>query len=579
MYKKFSWVNILIILLALFCMIYISFSILKPGFPSGHDAVTHLNNSKLFIEALNQGQFPVRWTEWILPGTSLPLFNFYQVGFYYLVAFFNSVFPLFESLKTAILLSWGLGTLFVFLFAKRLGLLSGIFAALIYAFTPYLISDVFVRGSYPEFLAINLFAGCLWAFDRLLVSGKPTYGIIFSLLSAGVLISHLPSVIILGPVLVGYYFLLKGNNEIKERHAEVGTKIFSGTKPARSRLSRDSFLKNFVPSRMPLSKLSISLVLAFGLSAFYLLPALGELNFIKGANLTGGYHDYWLHFVEFPQLFSNFWGYGFSVPGPNDGMSFQIGIIQLIIVALSLLFLLFGPADSASNRLKPHVIFWLLVAAMAVFFTLRISLSIWQAVPFMNIIQYPWRFLMAVSLATAYLSGILISLLRKEWHQIIIVIATVVAILFLYGPYLAPEKFLSESDMKKAVLEESYLPLGVGKLPDKDIKHWEIIKGDGKVEEKVYKNRLISFITQAEHPFVVRLNTHYFPGWKTYLDKQEVNIDRNNEYDFMDIDIPAGQHEVESRFTDTPIRTVGNILSAVSLLILGLWGIKSILLK
>ena len=51
---------------------------------AGHDAGAHLPYLRIFTDALYQGQFPVRWTEWIFRGQNQPLFNFYQPLLYYL---------------------------------------------------------------------------------------------------------------------------------------------------------------------------------------------------------------------------------------------------------------------------------------------------------------------------------------------------------------------------------------------------------------------------------------------------------------------------------------------------------------
>src|SRR3989337_1473650 len=81
-----SILTIGILLIVTVSILSLVFTILKPGLPSGHDITAHRTYTQLFIDSLKEGQFPVRWTAWIKPGFDLPLFNFYQVGFYYLTA-------------------------------------------------------------------------------------------------------------------------------------------------------------------------------------------------------------------------------------------------------------------------------------------------------------------------------------------------------------------------------------------------------------------------------------------------------------------------------------------------------------
>ena len=69
-----------------------------------------------------------------------------------------------------------------------------------------------------------------------------------------------------------------------------------------------------------------SLILGFGLSAFFLVPAFLEKNLVQTETLTRFDLDFRTHFVTVKQLFlDRFWGYGASVLGPNDTISFQIG--------------------------------------------------------------------------------------------------------------------------------------------------------------------------------------------------------------------------------------------------------------
>ena len=86
-----------------------SLPIALPGFAPSHDATAHLTNSYLFHRALEQGQFPVRWVEWITPGNGQPLFSYYQVGFYYLVEIVRlAIGGLTTSVKVTLVAIWPL---------------------------------------------------------------------------------------------------------------------------------------------------------------------------------------------------------------------------------------------------------------------------------------------------------------------------------------------------------------------------------------------------------------------------------------------------------------------------------------
>jgi hypothetical protein len=87
-------VALAVLLIALFP---IALPFMQPGYPSGHDVGAHVTYSYRFDQAWQQGQIPVRWVEGTRPGDNQPLFNFYQVGFYYLVELVHLVVPRLSS--------------------------------------------------------------------------------------------------------------------------------------------------------------------------------------------------------------------------------------------------------------------------------------------------------------------------------------------------------------------------------------------------------------------------------------------------------------------------------------------------
>ena len=72
--------------------------------------------------------------------------------------------------------------------------------------------------------------------------------------------------------------------------------------------------------------------LGLALAAVYLVPLVAELRYINLGQWTAFNYDYDQHFVYVAQLLSPFWGYGYSGPGLNDGMSFQLGAVMLVLV-------------------------------------------------------------------------------------------------------------------------------------------------------------------------------------------------------------------------------------------------------
>ena len=78
-------------------------------------------------------------------------------------------------------------------------------------------------------------------------------------------------------------------------------------------------------SRQTLLHQLYGFALGLGLAAFVWIPSLTMNSLVQVSTLLEGYSQYTNHFVYLHQLFYSPWGYGLSVPGDQDGMSFALG--------------------------------------------------------------------------------------------------------------------------------------------------------------------------------------------------------------------------------------------------------------
>ncbi len=117
----FKFLRNILIFLSLFVYLILFPPFLKNQVLGGHDAGTHLTYLRLMTDALSQGQFPVRWIDWVTPGQNQPLFSYYQPLLYYLGQiphFFG--FDILISLYTTVLFSWLFSGLITYLFVKNI---------------------------------------------------------------------------------------------------------------------------------------------------------------------------------------------------------------------------------------------------------------------------------------------------------------------------------------------------------------------------------------------------------------------------------------------------------------------------
>jgi len=518
--------------------------VMRGEFPAGHDASAHLTYTYLFDRALADGQFPVRWIEWIRAGHGQPLFNFYQPGLFYIVQAIHLAVPsLTASLKLAVLLSWWLGAGFAYLLFRRFGRLPAAAVAFLFAFSPYLILDVFVRSAYPELAGIAFGVGVLWALDGWLRTRRPAWLPALACLECLMVISHPPTCLIFSPLFAGY----------------IGCLVVSRQTTGRA-------VAALVPAGL----------LGLGLAAFYVLPAIAELHLIRSAELTRESYDYHRHFVFPKQWLTYGWGLGSSVEGLKDGMSFQIGIVQWVAMALAMVIV---AADLVRRNVTARTFelcFWLVIAAAAMFLMTGASVAVWEATPALAFVQYPWRFLMLISVAGAALSARLLSTMsNRRWQAAVIVCVAVVQVQISYA-YLSPRGYItrdtinidwpdwrhSKEARKNAFIESGYDPASLDPSSRSEVGRWAITKGRADVREISMKGHELVLAVTAQEPTHIQINSPAFPGWSVSVNGTEVPGVLCQGY--LAVELAPGTHRVRAAFRDTPIRTYANLTSLAS---------------
>ena len=525
---------------------------LVPGFVMGHDGAVHQTYAFMFDRALRQGQVPVRWVEGIAHGLGQPLFNYYQVGFYYLVSLVHAVgLQLGAAFKLVVISQWAIGSLFIILLCRPFGEMPAALAASVFLWSPYLLLDVYVRTAYPELTAIAFAAGVLWALDRLLRTGRPRFFAALAALIAFLQICHLPTTVIVAPAAALY---------------AISVWLAEGRPGGRAAAVLGSAL------------------LGSGIAAFYTMPAILELDLVKIRQLTAGYFDYHQHFVQ-PRWWVDWsWGYGGSASGTGQ-MSTQIGIAQWAAL-LTATLLLATPALRRRSRASAL----LLLASMAaigasMFMMTSASAPIWERVSPLAFIQFPWRLLMIPTLLCPILAAAALSAVRGRTLQALVVVCAVAVQWHLTDDYRAMAWTQSReplalddpawptSDLAKRAWfrEVSYDPLSVTGTLAPTRERWALAdattaSADVSVIRATDASLTLAVRTDAATDLVI--NTPVFPGWRVSVDAEEIRAGVQPTTGYAVVTIPAGTHRVEAAFHRDGLRGVAEAIAVASMLIL-----------
>lgn len=298
----------------------------------------------------------------------------------------------------------------------------------------------------------------------------------------------------------------------------------------------------FLPIILLYSK-SIKLIfLALLLSAFFWLPAIFDLNFTRASQ------------VSIAEFFHYFLRY--DNPALNDSFLHQVGPVLPVVFLLGLVIILLRPSR--------NLIIILSLGLAGIFFASPSSEFFWRTFPLPKLVQFPLRFLFL----TVFSGSLFIGAITKKWLWLGIVI-TLMTIFWAISlakidKVFYPETYYTSNDGTTTIKNE-YLPIWVKdeflQKPSSDL---TILSGSGQV---LSESRMT-----ATTNVKLRINRVYFPGWNVFVDGNPAAIEYQKE-GFLDITVPAGSHQVNYVFRETPVRLAADLITLVSLA-LAIWLIK-----
>ncbi len=562
-FKQHIW-TIFFIVFILGLTVPIISPLLQPGFFPIHDNQQVARLYELDL-ALRAGQFPVRWVQNLGFGYGYPLFNFYPPFLYYLAEIFHLLGASYIwSIKLVFIFSFLSAAFFIYLLSRKFaGKLGGVLAAVFYLYLPYRAVDSFVRGALAELLSLSWLPALAWAGARIFYKPKIIFKDVFllGLFTFLLMTTHNLTMLIFAP-----FFLL-------------WSLLF--------------FLKLKPNKRWPRLKLfAIGLLLGAGYSCFFWLPALWEKKHtLVDQILLKNLYDYRLHFVYLDQLWHSPFGYGGSLPGrifdDISGMSFQIGKVHLI-TALFVLFITFWQLVKGKkiNQVLVKLGAFVLLA-VAVFMSLSFSSFIWDLVKPIQYIQFSWRFLGIIGLFVSFLGGFAVSRGTKFFKLTVFSILATLVVLTNKN-YFKPSRmdyslqdsdYINEEEVKWNVSSSSfeYLPSGIV-LEEKEggLEFKPPVTKDNISRTRLPADEKVKVLKDVPHLFVletrfdketeVKVNIFSFPGWKLLINNRQVTYQEDN-LKLINFKVPAGENLVTLKFTNTPIRTLSNLITFFSFIL------------
>lgn len=532
----------------------------RPGLPRDTDAELHVFRTAEVYACWAEGVIYPRWAPDFYYGYGYPIFNYYSPLTYHLSSL-PALLPgvdVVTGVKVIFVLGLALGGFGTYLLVRDLvGPVAGVVSSAAFLFAPYvLFIDPHARGDLAEHVAVGLLPMALFFLRRMVTRGGR-----WNLLGAALSIAALPLTHnLLGAF--GLLFLLA---------AFVWQVLVEG--------ERDGVGRGL-----------LSFALAGTISAFFWLPLLLELDAVKLTVVGGGHFDFRNHFVRLTELLAPSQRIDWGATAPR--YRHNLGVAQWLLALVGLGGLIRSKASRRSG------LFFALSAVGLVFLITPWSRGLWERLPGVEYLQFPWRLLGPAALALAVLSGGVVDWLPEGRRRAPAGAVGVAAILLLALPLVSPPPWTAEfGDTSPAGIVAfelegkvvgttstgDFLPRTVEMTPGPqpslvasyvtpgpvDKVNRETLPSGARVDVVDHGPTHDRFHVSSENGFFLRLYTFLFPGWHATIDGEEVRLKRARPEGLIYLEVPPGDHEVLVRFEDTPPRRAGWRIAAAGLVVLG----------
>lgn len=502
----------------------------------GHDSMGYPPRITEFQRALADGQIPPLWAADLGAGHGQPLFEFAPPLLYLAASPLRAAgCGIAVSIQIGLALLVAFGAIAVYRLARRgrASRIAALGAASVWLFAPYLSLDLFVRAAFSEAAAMAVAPIALLGLLRAL--DDPTASRI--LLAAS-----------------GVALIVLGHNGVALLMLPALGLVVIGRRSGRCLLDGAAVL-----------------TLGLGLSTFVWLPALIEQRFVKTTVLREGFLLWSVHAISPIQLLRGKWLYGYSVAGPNDGMSFAIGLPLLLLAALG--FLRTWRSKGPPERFE--AVSFAVIALLGAWLATETSAVVWSHVETIRYLTHPWRTLLLPATFLPLLTAPAFDWLKSRARFLApAAIAFVVLVNFGHTPakgYISVNdvSFSPDSIARNGVntsTYEEYEPRWVEHRPPYSAEPLHSSAGQRlDLRDVRLGSARQEMVTILESPTDVETAAFFYPGWTVAIDGHAASILPVPGRGTMTFPMPAGTHRVVLALRPTPLRRMANLLSIAAL--------------
>lgn len=547
---------------------FLTWPALSTGYIPSRDTLIHLLWSTNFSNQLWAGEVYPRWLDQMNGGLGSPVFFFYPPLPYYLTALLKPLFhadpegwhQIGVAASMAVILS---GFSAYFWLRRVAGASAALIAAIIYMSAPYhLAIDLYDRFAFAELWSFVWLPLIIWSI-HLAVAGNRKALLGLPLAYAALVLTHLPTAMIFSPVALAYAFL----------NADRGSRVRG------------------------VMVVSVAMALGTGLAAEFLIPVLTTQQNISLSDMRVGRLSYIYNFLY----------YGLRFNSDFTEMLTQQGWYAGIMMSVSLSAFFLG--GRIFPMLAMHLArFWILIAILAFAMMLPVTRPIWDLLPPLQAIQFPWRFNVLLTLAMVALIALWAGAIKpgaSRLNGFVLAVACMAVIghsLFVLPTYLALASSSGEPSMAKMLAQfgtindeakEKVLAAGlaidVAEYRPKWVPHTFnsstqalrasldqmqadlLERGQGRAFIQSRSPRHMVVAVDIPVAGWVKLPHFYYPGWRATVGDPvtQLPIRPSIPEGLIEVKIEPGRHEIVLELMTSMAEKIGWAISGFSVFVFG----------
>lgn len=523
-------------------ILLVSFAAMAPayffGVPSGNDQVEHYQMIATFNDAISRGDLFPSFASETNNGFGDMSVRFYPPLLYFTTAAIGQLVG--DWYLTSLLvftLIFFVGAFGIYAWTStEFGQRQGLIAAVLYTFVPYHLNEMYNNALLAEFAATAILPWCFLFIARLCREPKWKEAVGLALFSSLLLLTHLPLTIIGGCTMALYFlFLLR-------RTTAVAAIAYAG----------------------------VAALLSAVLTSFYWTRWLPELSWVAHAapryfETTWGFRNNFLllpsHFIGADEFTLNLW---FA----------DLMLVACVLPAIPTIVFLFGKKLDRSRSLGALGA----TLAISIGMTTLLSLPIWNALSFLQRVQFPWRWLAVVGPFLAVFASVGIAKLLDTNASSKVGLPTVglalglaavafVDVVVVRGPtYLGRAAINAQLEMVNGASGcDCWWPVWAD--PAAFVQSERVLAGGRSIQIDHWAAANRSFTVGEGEEVAASLTTFYYPRWRASVNGKDTPV-RIGSHGQIEVPLPNAAARVELNFVEPYYVELAATVSALAWLAL-----------